>query len=43
MACICGHAEEDHGMPSGSCDGDGENCKCAGYEEEEEADKDSPK
>jgi len=35
-ACICGHAEEDHG-PSGACEVDG--CLCAAFEtyEDEEA------
>lgn len=28
-ACICGHAEEDHG-PSGACEVDG--CLCAAFE-----------
>ena len=34
MPCTCGHPEEDHDGPSGSCTI--EECSCGGYEEEDE-------
>lgn len=33
MACICGHAVEEHGS-NGTCEIEG--CLCGGYDEEEE-------
>jgi hypothetical protein len=39
MACICGHAEEEHDTPSGSCAGD--DCECAGFEPDEDEDEES--
>ena len=37
--CVCGHMEGEHDTPSGSCKFEGpgpDDCKCAGFEEEEE-------
>ena len=36
MACICGHAEEDHIDSFGPCASEDVDCECAGYEEDEE-------
>jgi hypothetical protein len=36
MACICGHAPEDHKDDCGVCEIEG--CLCCGYEEEADGD-----
>lgn len=36
MACVCGHAIEEHDDDDGPCIGDDGECECLGYEEDED-------
>lgn len=36
MACVCGHAIEEHIDESGECEG--KDCDCLGFEDEEDED-----